>query len=334
MKNKSKKRLTIVAAIIGLLVIAYFLGPKNSYENFDGKITLTSIDINTLDATLKSDNQAVKHLKNGCDKAVIWHNDSVQRTEYAVVFLHGFSACAFEGNPIVNDFAKEFGCNLYLHRLPEHGLNDPESFKTLTPKAWIESAKEAINIGKSLGDKLIIMSSSTGGTLSTYLTAENPDLVAAQFLYSPNIALENPAAGFVNNHWGTSLLRYLEKGDYHYIRDMSEESMPYWTTTYRIEGLVALQDMIETTMKASTFEKIKSPVFVGYYYKNETEKDNIVSIDAMKMFFSEIQTPEEQKRMIPFSEVGGHVITNQFQKGGLDDVRQATYDFAREVVFK
>lgn len=334
MKYKTKKRLTIISSIIGLLIIAYFLGPKPSYESFDGKINLIDVDINGLEAALAADNAAFENIRPKCEKSVIWHNDSIHKTEYAVVFLHGFSACAFEGNPIVNDFAKEFGCNLYLHRLPEHGLDDEESFKNLTPKSWVESAKEAINIGKSLGEKLIIMSSSTGGTLSTYLTAENPDLVAAQFLYSPNISLANPVAPVVNNHWGISILRQIEGGDYHYITDMSEESMPYWTTTYRIEGLVALQDMIETTMTESTFGKIKSPVFLGYYYKNEEEKDNIVSIDAMKVLFDKIQTPESEKRMVPFANVGGHVITNQFQKGGLDDVRKATFDFAREVLFK
>jgi esterase/lipase len=87
-------------------------------------------------------------------------------------------------------------------------------------------------------------------------------------------------------------------------------------------------------MTESTFEKIKSPVFIGYYYKNEAEKDKVVSIDAMKDFYEKIKTPENQKAIISFSEVGGHVITNKYQQGGLDDVREATFEFAREVLFK
>lgn len=332
MKSKNKKRLLIFSGIIGVFVVAYLLGPKLNFEKVNGKLEPSKIAIQTLDNTLKKENDALDNLKEGCDKAIIWHNDSIHKTEYAVVFLHGFSACAFEGNPIVNDFAKAFGCNLYMHRFPQHGLNDDESFKTITPEIWMESAKEAINIGANIGKKLIVMSSSTGGTLSTFLDAENPGIIAAQFLYSPNFAIANPVANLVNNPWGLSLLRQVEGGDYHHITDMSAESMPYWTTTYRIEGLVALQDMIEQTMTTATFEKFKTPVFLGYYYKNEEEKDNIVSIDVMKAFFETIQTPDDKKRMMPFAEVGGHVITNQYQKGGLDDVRKATFEFAEDVL--
>ncbi len=334
MKHRIKNVLGVVMTIVVTLSVVYFLGPKTDYAQVDGKITLTDISLETLDSQIMMENSALANLRLECETSIIWHNDSVQCTEYAVVFLHGFSACPFEGNPIVQDFAKEFGCNLYLQRLPDHGLDDAESFKDLTPEMWVEAAKKAINIGANIGKKVILMSSSTGGTLSTFLTANNPDLIAAQFLYSPNFAIENPAAFLLNNQWGFQILKQIEGGKYHHIQDMSTASKPYWTTTYRIEGIVALQELIEQTMKPSVFEAIKSPVFLGYYYKNETEKDNVVSIDAMKDFYNQIQTPKEQKMIVPFANVGGHVITNKYQKGGLEEVRAATFDFARKVVFK
>lgn len=336
MKSSIKRVLTITSSVIAVLIITYFLGPKPDFPSFDGKIAWQKMPLRELDSKVKQENAGLTNLRDQCESSVIWHNDSIHQTDYAVVFLHGFSACPFEGNPIVQDFAKEFGCNLYLHRLPEHGLNDAESFVDLTPKEWIESAKKAINIGASLGKKVIIMSSSTGGTLSNYLTAENEakNIIAAQFLYSPNFKIANPASFLLNNPWGLQILQQMEGGNYHYIKGMSDESAPHWTTTYRIEGLVALQDLIEETMTEATFEKIKSPVFIGYYYKNDAEKDNVVSIDAMKDFYTKIKTPENQKAIISFSEVGGHVITNKYQQGGLDDVREATFEFAREVLFK
>ena len=332
MKPTIKKRLLIFSGIIVACIIAYFSGPKPNFDKVDGQFEPSKIAIQTVSKTIEKENAALENLKENCDKAILWHKDSIHKTEYAVVFLHGFSACAFEGNPIVTDFARDFGCNLYLHRFPQHGLNDDESFKTITPKIWVESAKEALNIAANLGEKIIVMSSSTGGILSSYLAAENPDLIYAQFLYSPNFALANPASFLLNNHWGLPLLRQLEGGNYHYIKEMSDEAKPHWTTTYRIEGIVALQDLIEQTMTNATFKKIHSPTFIGYYYKNEKEKDNVVSIDRMKAFYDLIQTPKTQKRIVPFSEVGGHVITNQYQKGGLDDVRQATYNFAETVL--
>ena len=332
MKHRPSKRRYILAGILFALVMIYFLGPKQVFEKVDGKILRTELDITTLNEQFQQENASVENLKPTCDKTIIWHNDSVHKTAYSVVFLHGFSACAFEGNPIVNDFAAAFGCNLYLHRFPQHGQNDDESFKTITPKMWVESAKEAINIGANIGEKVIVMSSSTGGTLSSYLAAEHPDIIHAQFLYSPNFKLHNPAAFILNNHWGLPFLRQLEGGNYHHITDMSAEAMPHWTTTYRIEGLVALQDLIEQTMTNSTFEKIKSPVFVGYWYKNEDEKDEIISIDRIKEFYDIIQTPASAKQAVAFPQIGGHVITNLYQKGGLDEVRQSTFDFAENVL--
>ena len=332
MKSKTKKRLLIFSGIIGVVAIAYFLGPKPNYEKVDGEIIVKKENPLVIDVRIEAENDTITNMREGCDKQITFRDSLVEKTEYAVVFLHGFSACAFEGNPIVNDFAKDFGCNLYLHRFPQHGLNDDESFKTITPKMWVESAKEAINIGANLGEKVIIMSSSTGGTLSSYLAAENPNLVHAQFFYSPNFQLNNPASFLLNNHWGLPLLRQLEGGNYHHITEMSAEAVPHWTTTYRIEGIVALQDLIEQTMTNATFEKIDSPTFIGYYYKNEKEKDNVVSIDRMKEFYELIQTPKDKKRIVSFSEAGGHVITNQYQKGGLENVREATYTFAEEVL--
>jgi len=65
---------------------------------------------------LKPDNQA----------RIVWDDTSHQMTEYAIVYLHGFSASQMEGNPVHRDIAKKFGCNLYLSRLSDHGIDTSE----------------------------------------------------------------------------------------------------------------------------------------------------------------------------------------------------------------
>ena len=57
-------------------------------------------------------------------------------------------------------------------------------------KLW-NSAKEAYAIGKQLGKKVIIMATSTGGTLALKLAAEYPE-IAGLILLSPNIAINDP----------------------------------------------------------------------------------------------------------------------------------------------
>ncbi|MFX8354900.1 hypothetical protein ABTL90_19390, partial [Acinetobacter baumannii] len=61
--------------------------------------------------------EAVHKIKPNNQARIVWANDSIkEKTEYAIVYLHGFSASQEEGNPVHINIAKYFGCNLYLSR--------------------------------------------------------------------------------------------------------------------------------------------------------------------------------------------------------------------------
>ncbi len=66
---------------------------------------------------------------------------------------------------------------------PGTGFKNKEAFLDVTPKDWIDAAKEALAIGHLLGDKVGLMSCSTGSTLSVYLAAENPEAVDGLIMY-------------------------------------------------------------------------------------------------------------------------------------------------------
>ena len=69
-----------------------------------------------------------------------------------------------------------------------------------------KDTEEALLIGKQIGDSIIVMSTSTGGTLSTFLCSRHPE-IKAQILMSPNIALADPQSWLLNNHWGLQIAR-------------------------------------------------------------------------------------------------------------------------------
>jgi pimeloyl-ACP methyl ester carboxylesterase len=313
-----------------ILVSAYFLGPKPAYPEFNGKIQALSIPLNELDSFVADKESKVPNIKPQNNAQIIWA-DSIRKTPYSVVYLHGFSASAVEGDPIHKEFAARYGCNMYLSRLARHGIEDDDSFKDLTPKALIDSAKEAIAIGKLLGEKVILLSCSTGGTLSVYLSAMNQEDIHAQILLSPNISIDEPATKLMAYPWGLQILRLANGSDYFHIRP-DEDAKPFWTHTYRIEGLVALQNLLNETMTDEVFKKNIQPTFVGYYYKNEEECDHVVSVPAMKDYFSKIGTPEKNKRMIPFPNVGDHVVCSALKSQDLDEVRVAVFAFAEEIL--
>src|SRR5690606_40829618 len=110
-------------------------------------------------------------LKPDNEARIVWADRAGAKTEYAVVYLHGFSASQKEGDPVHRRFAAEFGCNLYLARLADHGIDTVEALINFTTDRWWASAREALVIGKQLGDKVILMSTSTGGTMALALAA-------------------------------------------------------------------------------------------------------------------------------------------------------------------
>lgn len=324
MKPKIKKRYLIIL----FLIAVFLLGPRPSFEVFDGKIIPMDIPLTQIDAYLKEKESKIDKLKDNNEARVVWA-DGIQKTPYSLVYLHGFSASQEEGAPIHTDFAKRYGCNLYLARLANHGIDDKESFNDLTPKALVESAKEAIAIGKLLGEKVIVMSCSTGGTLSAYLAAHNPDMIDAQIMYSPNIALKSPMSALFTKPWGSTLLK-MAIGPYRTV-NLPPSCNNYWTIRYRTEALIALQALVEQTMTDATFSKIKQPTFAGYYYKNEDENDSVISTVAIQDFHTKIATPAAQKREHAFPN-GTHVLCSRLQAKNLDQVGTETFKFADEVL--
>jgi len=325
-----KKSAYLALFLIALAAITFMLGPKAAAPILNPTPIAWPISISELDAHLKSSESRFKTLKSGNEASITWVNDSISKTPYAIVFLHGFSASKMEGRPVTTEFAKEFGMNLFEPRLYGHGLDTSDSFIDLTPENYIESAKEAIALAKVIGEKVIIMGSSTGATLGLYLAANDPS-IAAVFCYSPNIDIFDPNSKMLTGPWGLQLARLFTGSEFREY-DAPADFKRYWQTRYRLEGLVAVRQIIEATMVPSTFEKIHQPVFVGCYFKNEAAQDSVVSVSAMRNMMGILGTTDSQKRMNEFPNAGAHVITNPLRSKDVASVQLETRKFAIEVL--
>jgi hypothetical protein len=85
-------------------------------------------------------------------------------------------------------------------------------------------------------------------------------------------------------------------------------------------------------MKPEVFSRIKCPVFLGYYYKNETEQDNTVSVPAMLKMFDELGTPENLKEKKAFPMVAAHVIASYVRSKDWQSVEKETDNFLADKV--
>jgi hypothetical protein len=85
-------------------------------------------------------------------------------------------------------------------------------------------------------------------------------------------------------------------------------------------------------MNPETFAKVKCPVFLAYYYKNEEEQDMTVSVPAMLKMFEELGTPVELKRKMAFPEAKAHVIASYIRSKDWQSVERETDKFLKEIV--
>ncbi|MDT0605632.1 alpha/beta hydrolase [Croceitalea rosinachiae] len=317
--------------IVGALILVYFLGPKVEPPSMDETLPEVTSDLIALEREINKKENSFSNIRPDNQARIIWFDSIPKKTEYSIVYLHGWSASQEEGDPIHLQTAKRYGCNLYLPRLAGHGLDEDEAMLGLTADQVIDSAKEAIAIGKKLGQKIILMATSTGGTLALHLAGGDSD-IAALLLYSPNVEIYDPNAKLLTKPWGLELAKMVKGGDYHEFDTDIALKNQYWTTKYRLEALTHLQAMVDYTMTTETFKEVKQPVFLGYFYKNETVQDNVVSVPAMLQMFNELGTPTNKKRKVAFPNAGDHVMTSYVSSKDLESVQRETNKFIESIL--
>jgi len=313
-----------------VLIVVYLLGPKPSHPKYTKDLPAVPAAAAALDTYVVK--QEARHtLKPDNEARIVWFNDTAhQKTEYAVVYLHGFSASQEEGDPVHYEFAQKFGCNLYLSRLDAHGIDTTEPLASFTADGIWNSAKEAYAIGRQLGNKVILLSTSTGGTLALKLATEYPD-IAGLILLSPNIAINDPNAWLLNNPWGLQIA-HLVQGRHRKATDTTAIYAQYWNNRYVTRSLVQLEELLESTMKESTFRKVTQPVLLLYYYKDDANQDKVVKVSAMKRMFRQLGTAEALKREVPVPNTGDHVIGSYVKSKDVETVVAECEKFAMDIL--
>ena len=316
--------------ILLVLIIVYFSGPQPSTPKYTQDLPTIPTEASALEQYI-SNNEATHKLKPDNQARILWLNDSLKlKTEYAVIYLHGFSASQEEGDPVHYDFAQKFGCNLFLSRLDAHGIDTTEPLANFTAEKLWNSAKEAYAIGRQLGKKIILLSTSTGGTLAIKLAAEFPE-IAGLILLSPNIAINDPNAWLLNNHWGLQIA-HMVTGKHRVSPDTTALFAQYWNNRYATSSLVQLEELLESTMKESTFKKITQPTLLLYYYKDEDHQDKTVKVSAMKRMFNQLGTPDNLKKKVAIPNAGDHVIGSYIISKDIQKVEEECEKFARDVL--
>jgi esterase/lipase len=319
--------------IVLALFIFYSVGPRPPKPDFTiHEINLPST-LTELETNIAQAEKSIKGIKPDNQARVIWADSSKkEKTKIAFLYLHVFSASQAEGDPVHKDLAKKYNANLYLSRLSEHGIDKGDSSMIgLKAGEYEASAENALAITKKLGDEVIVIGTSAGGALTLYLASRHPEIKAI-VLYSPCVKLFDKTAVILDKPWGLQIARLVSGGSSKKFESESKAHSNYWQLNYRIEALVALQNLVSNTMKPEVFSKVKCPVFLGYYFKNEKEQDNTVSIPAILKMFDELGTPAELKQKLAFPDAGSHVIASYIRSKDWQGVERETDKFLTDKV--
>jgi esterase/lipase len=223
-----------------------------------------------------------------------------------VVYLHGFSATRQETAPFSENLARALGANLFETRLAGHGLPG-DAMGRATAKEWLEDAVEAFTIGQRLGDSVIVVATSTGGTLAIWLASQPPEqrrALQSMILISPNLAIKDPAAFLLTWPWMQTVLPRVMP-DRHWVSRNAEQEQ-YWTTTYPMNAVFPMAALV-ADVRASEPSRYTTPTLLFV-----NAGDNVVDAGATTAFFDRISTARvERVPITPRADEDRHVLVGR-----------------------
>jgi len=247
---------------------------------------------------------------------------SMGKTPIAILYIHGFSASRAEGEDVVDKLADTFQANTYYLRHMGHGTT-PEDHRDRVYYDYLEEGRVALKMMKFLGDKVIIIGTSMGGLVATYLASKYPEDVQGLILASPFYDFEDKTSRILNFYGGMALTHLLfgkirETGYEKWKPEVQKLSSPeydkYWTTKQYYEAIIPLNDLRRAVSTDETFKNVKTPTLLLYYYKNEEEKDKAASVETMIHAFHEFSSSKQSGSLnkLVMIENGNHILLSKY----------------------
>jgi esterase/lipase len=265
-----------------------------------------------LDVYLAQSEAALPDIVPNTQKQIIWNGPVGQKTPLAVVYLHGFSATLHEIRPVPDDVARALGANLYYTRLTGHGRGAAAMAEPMAGD-WIEDTAEALAIGRRIGERVLVISTSTGGTLAA-IAATDPDLsqgIAGIVFVSPNFGIDVRASFLLGlpyvRQWGP-----LVAGQNRSFPPRNELHDRYWTNSYPTVSAVPMEALVRHAVEQD-FSTVKTPALFLY-----SPQDQVVQPAVTARIYGEWSAAKEAHHPVlgEGDDPNGHLITGDIMSPG------------------
>ena len=259
-------------AFVAILCLAlYLFGP---YEDSDLTADFDDSALaNGVDQYLAEVEGRFEDITPGVEKQVIWHEAPETLTPWSVLYIHGFSATAQEIRPVPDKVAAALEANLVFTRLKGHGRSG-DAMAEAKVRDWVNDVAEGIAIARKLGNRVMIISTSTGGTLAASAAVDSAQMedVAGIVLVSPNFAVNNPLAPLLTWPAARYWLPWLG-GVERSFEPRNEGQAKYWTTRYPSVAALPMAALVKEVMRLDLAQAQVPALFIY-------SKDDMVVVPA------------------------------------------------------
>ncbi|RAH98988.1 alpha/beta hydrolase [Acuticoccus sediminis] len=167
------RSLGVCVALVALAVVALFLMPLGTSRLVSHPAPAADYEaaMKTFETELLPSSQPLNPL---CDPYVLSHGEKTKRV---VVLLHGVSSCPHA----YVDFAPllhERGDNVLVVRMPQNGYADraSDTLGKITAEELAEFADKVVDTAAGLGDEVVFLGISAGGTIAGWVAQNRSDV--------------------------------------------------------------------------------------------------------------------------------------------------------------
>lgn len=250
----------LLMALAGAGVLLWVFGPLepvDTAKRFDASAIGDDPDAYLANAEARFDD-----ITPGAQKSIHWAGAPGDKTDWVLVYVHGFSATALEAAPLPAVVGQGLQANVLNMRLAGHGRGGAAMAGPAVAD-WMTDLDEALAIADQIGDRTIVLGVSTGATLAGLgLLSGRADQIDAVVMMSPNFQIKNPLSfvltlpGF--RHWGPPLFGETRSWEPH--NALHAEG---WTTSYPTVATLPMAAMVRAA-NAGDYSDVQAPLLLFY----------------------------------------------------------------------
>ncbi len=296
----SSKPLRLFLAALAVLVLASCV--STSYVVRQAELP------QDLDTWLAAKEASVPGVIPASQKEIAWAGERGVKTPYSIVYIHGWQGSSRDYAAVLQEVASELGANVYYSRLKGYGVTT-EEIAGVTLDDWINDTWEALEIGRRLGDRVIVAGSSMGGDLALWLASRQQPDIAALVLFSCAVQPKDGASELLLWPWpfpqillGAVIGRYtaLSFDAAKYPTGSPELFARLYPARYRSESFLKLMAAVKLT-RTLPLSSITAPSIWLY-----SDKDDAVDIPVLKKFYA--RTGGSPKRLVHVDGAHSHML--------------------------